>query len=576
MRARLPAALAVYAAVAVLLFGRDVLAHPTNEIVGDAGADKTLYLWAFEWWPWAIRRGLDPLHVTVDWIPHGFDLGLGTAGGGLALLAWPLTTLAGPVAAYNVLALAAPALAAAAAFALSHLVTNRFWPSLVGGWIFGFSSYEQGHLLGHLPLAFDALVPLAACLVLLRAHGSLSARSFVAALALVLAAQFLIVTQVFFSLVLMGGIAAGAALLLYRRPVRRIVLEAAGAAAAAVALVSPVLVYALVSHAAAPARSPFAESADVLSFVVPTRRTWLRPPGAEALAGHFTGTGAELGAYLGLPFVALVVLALRRPRSRDRLLLVLVLGSAAVLSLGTRVKVAGVVVGIAPWTLLARLPLVGSALPVRLTLYTSLLAGLLVALALAERPSRGRWALAACGVVATLPNLALPMWHSQVPRPAFFARGASVGALPAGANVLVLPYGPGGWSMLWQAEAQFRFRMVGGHFALRVTPQERPWRDVYTGLNAGRVTPKRLRAFLAAHCVDRVVVAPGTRPGARRLVAAAVPSPPLRVRDALVYVTTRRRVVRRGRAARSRRSSQPDGAARPSHELAAPASCRRA
>jgi hypothetical protein len=108
-------------------------------------------------------------------------------------------------------------------------------------------------------------------------------------------------------------------------------------------------------------------------------------------------------------------------------------------------------------------------------------------------------------------------------------------ALPASATVLVLPYGPAGWSLLWQAEAGFRVRLVGGHFSLRVTPSERPWRDVYENLGSGNVDPARLRAFLAAHRVDAVVVAPGASRGAQRLVAAAVRRRPLVAGDGLVY-----------------------------------------
>jgi hypothetical protein len=208
---------------------------------------------------------------------------------------------------------------------------------------------------------------------------------------------------------------------------------------------------------------------------------------------------------------------------------------AVLLSFGTRIKVAGEVVGIGPWDLLARLPVVGSALPVRLTLYTALLGGLLVALALADRRSIARWALAAIGMVALLPDLGLPRWSSDAPRPLFFADGRYEQHVPKGSTALVLPYGPSGWSMLWQAETDFEFRMIGGHFALRVTPKEEEWRDVYEALGIGAVESSRLRAFLAAHEVDVVVVAPGTRGRARRAVEAAVGAPPVHVADAQVY-----------------------------------------
>jgi hypothetical protein len=205
------------------------------------------------------------------------------------------------------------------------------------------------------------------------------------------------------------------------------------------------------------------------------------------------------------------------------------------LSFGPRIKVAGEVVGIGPWAALSALPLVGSALPIRLTMYVALAAGLLAALALADRRSVARWSLALAAVVTTVPNLQLAQWSSEVPRSTFFAERRYERHLPRGSNTLVLPYGPAGWSMLWQAEASFSFRLVGGHFGLRVTPAEREWRDVYQELGSGRLRPQRLRSFLAAHDIDVVVVAPGTRGRVRRTVEAAVGAEPVHALDALVY-----------------------------------------
>ena len=89
--------------------------------------------------------------------------------------------------------------------------------------------------------------------------------------------------------------------------------------------------------------------------------------------------------------------------------------------------------------------------------------------------------------------------------------------------------------MLWQAETDFHFGLVGGHFGLRATPPERAWRDVYERVNAGRIKPMRLRAFLTSHCVDIVVVTPETGRGARRAVAAAAQTRGTHAADSLVY-----------------------------------------
>jgi len=128
--------LALYLAVAVLVFGRGVLGSPSNTVIGDAGADKTFYMWSFVWWPHAIGHGRDPFDANVVWAPEGIDLAWFTAVPGASLLALPLTVPFGPVVAYNVLAGTAPAIAAFTAFLLARWVTGKFWPALLGGYLF--------------------------------------------------------------------------------------------------------------------------------------------------------------------------------------------------------------------------------------------------------------------------------------------------------------------------------------------------------------------------------------------------------------------------------------------------------
>ena len=79
---------------------------------------------------------------------------------GLALAFSPLTLLVGPRVAYNVAAVLLPALAAWTAYLLCRRVTGKAGPSLVGGYLFGFSSYMLGQQLGHLHMTSVFLVPL--------------------------------------------------------------------------------------------------------------------------------------------------------------------------------------------------------------------------------------------------------------------------------------------------------------------------------------------------------------------------------------------------------------------------------
>ncbi len=125
----------------------------------------------------------------------------------LALLAWPITAHWGPIVSFNLLTTAAPILSAFAAFLLCNTLTNKYFPSLVGGWVFGFSSYEIGQLIGHLHLDFTACIPALVWLAVLRYRSRISGRMFVAAGTGLLTFQFGTSTEIFATATLFGFIA---------------------------------------------------------------------------------------------------------------------------------------------------------------------------------------------------------------------------------------------------------------------------------------------------------------------------------------------------------------------------------
>src|SRR5205807_6975031 len=96
---------------------------------------------------------------------------------------------------------------------------------------------------------------------------------------------------------------------------------------------------------------------------------------------------------------------------------------------------------------------------------------------LARRPfGLGRVMLVGLAVAALYPNVTGPFWHSVVHEPPFFSGGAYRDALPRDGNVLVVPYGANGDSMLWQADSGFWFRMPGGNVGTRPPPAFGDWR----------------------------------------------------------------------------------------------------
>src|SRR5712691_3921948 len=359
--------------MAVLFFGRGVLGAPSSKVVGDAGSDKTIFMWSFVWWPHALAHGHDPFHAGVVWAPGGLDLSWATTAPGASVLGLPVTLAFGPVVAYNTLALGALALAACTGFLLARWVTASFWPSLVGGYLFGFSSYEIGQTVGHLHLTLVFLVPVCVLLVLRRFAAELGARSFVIWLALALVGQFLFSTEVFLTLSLVSVVALAIAWWRLekssRETLRTTIVEVLGAYLLAAVLLTPYLAHAFVvtKPPTTPLASPNQVATDLLNFVFPTRRTWLQPPFSSDVAGRFTGNGVEQGAYLGLPLlVVLGLFVLHRPRSRGRSILLLTLAAVAAASLGARIRAAGQIVGVGPWEIPAKLPVTENALPGRL------------------------------------------------------------------------------------------------------------------------------------------------------------------------------------------------------------------
>ena len=104
-----------------------------------------------------------------------------------SLLVAPLTALAGPVVSYNVAALLMPPLAAWTAFLLCHHLTRALWPSVAGGYLFGFSAYLLGQQLGHLHMTSVFLLPVIALLVVRYLQGGLAGRPLVVRLGATLA-----------------------------------------------------------------------------------------------------------------------------------------------------------------------------------------------------------------------------------------------------------------------------------------------------------------------------------------------------------------------------------------------------
>ena len=499
----------MYACLSLAMFGPWILGRMTTRFLSASTQDGSIFIWMFRWWPYAIAHHVNPLYTTAAWAPGGISLSWVTSVPGPAIAASPVTAVFGPFFSFNLVELAAPALAAWTAYLLCRHLVGSFLPALAGGFFFGFSPYlidEFG--MGHPNLSLVFLVPLAAYLVVRLLDGTLPARRVIVLLGLVLAAQLYISTETFATLTLMGALFALIGLTarpLWRKRLRAAAGSLAAAYAVALALGIPLIyglfawprpykpiLFATIGHGAHGA-------GDFLRYLVPGRFTLLWD------SSHWGGYGNPW--YLGVPLLALLILFVgTEARRRSTWLLAAGLLVTFVLSIGDTLAVFGA--HILPWRLAAALPLLSRAQPGRLVVYAFLLIAVIVARWLA-RPGRLvlRSALAAAAALVILPNFPGNVWASRVPVPAFLTQGTYHRYLrPQEIVWIVDPHHDR--QMIWQARTGFSFRLAGGFFG--VTPAGLPDAAMQAHLGTGAITGASVadvRAFLASHRVGAVLMA---------------------------------------------------------------------
>jgi hypothetical protein len=517
---RLPAAGLLYLLLSLLYFGT----------VGDYGhmylgygVDPISFIWFLNWWPWAIAHGLNPFISYYVWYPHGFNMTWATSVPLAALLMWPLTWLYGAVVSYNVLSLVAPALAAWTAFLLCRYLTRDAPASFIGGYLFGFSAYELGEMLGHLNLNMIFVVPLLVLLVVQRIRGDLSRLWFVAALALAMFFQLgfsseLLATSCFF------GAITWAIFLVFatdeeRRRLWRVAGEIMLAAGIMAVVAAPFLYFLMQNRADVPPQihDAAAFSNDPLNYLLPYEVLpgqtlfWTTVP---SLPSYRYNAGYD--AYLGLPLILILILQLRELRRRPYLKpLLLSLLAIVILSLGPILHIAGVATRLwLPWGLAVHLPLISQALPNRFSMYVVLAAGLIAALWLAaartglERATR--YTLAALACLFLLPNSAMVRHWTPLPLEPFFEPQNVAASIEKDANVIILPYlGPG---LLWQWQSGMRFTQSGGYVGFTPQSESLNW-PVVADLGTGVPGPhfeNDLSGFCVSHRVSAILVGPDT------------------------------------------------------------------
>jgi hypothetical protein len=512
--------LAAYCALSLAYFGSE---HSPSAYLFGSGTDPFSFVWALAWWPWAIAHHTNPFVTKLLWYPTGLNLTWASSVPALAILGWPITAIWGAVTTFNVMTLLAPALGAWSAYLLAKRLTDDAFASAIGGYLYGFSAYEGGHILGHLNLDITVVPPLLILLSIERVTGERGRRSYCFLLAAALILQFGISTEMFATSCVFGAFVWAVLLPAVPPTIRRrmflLPLDIAIAVAVVVVVVSPYLFYVLdgVKNLPPVINSPEAFSSDLLNLLVPTETTRLGRSVFLSISSRFPGNGAETDAYLGAPLLIIVIaFVVRNRRGRYAIPLLVVLVATIVSSLGPFLWVNGVQTHLPlPWKFTDHVPFLRSALPGRFALYVSLAAAVIAALWIAEWGSlRGRITRLAAGLVACAFLIPNPDAYHWIPVPfvPFFSPKTIATHLAKRENILLLPFGFTGPDMIWQWQAAFHFTQSGGYFGM-TPPAEAHW-PIVGRLPWGDPGPdfrNELLSFCVTHGIHHIVAGPGTQ-----------------------------------------------------------------
>ncbi len=518
------AVITAYLAISLVLWWRVwITGHPSSAITCPCG-DPSQELWWLQWLPWAILHGHNPF------FSHAMNAGMGGVNGLAnpsvylpATVAAPITLAFGPIASFNVMATLTPVFSGWCMFVLFRRLTSFVPGQVLAGALWGFSPFVVGNLpYGRLNLVTGFFVPLAAlvCVTLVQGSrrapwgdaqdGGFPTRSDHTAVALGLAlagliiAEFFVSTEFLVDSALMGGVAVLTAVAvacrhLWRRR-RRIVIGAVVAGGVSALVLAYPAWYA--------SAGPATVTGDIWSHNglglggsgVLAPGPYVHSTGILVETVGYFGPGGPDFMYLGIPLVVLLAVSAVRWYRRPLAWVLVVTGVVAwVFTLGQPIHGSRW-----PWGYMAQLPLLSKVQPQRFAdfvmfaaaglLAVSLDAWLPVVAALASRHRGGRAGrpsavvatteharrtaavvLAAVGLAVLVPIAATYTVFVEHPEPTPEWYETASRSLPQGTTVLSIPV-PTLFptdAMVWQAQDNFRFDIVGGYAVV-------PGRDGHT------------------------------------------------------------------------------------------------
>jgi hypothetical protein len=479
--------LACYLAVAVVITAR-LWAAPGSRMVAGNPNDNDYYAWMMRYSAAAISHGRLPALVTTAMdAPRGISLMWNNSMLVPGILLTPVTDLFGPQASLTVLL----TLGFAGSAASMLFVLRRWGVSLsaatLSGAVYGFSPALLHSAIGHYNLQLAVLPPLIIDTGLRLCLGKSRPVRGGVLLGVLVAVQLFVAAEVLLDVAIAAVVII--AVLALSRP-RAVAGHARRAATGLAAAAGTTAVLAgrglwvqffgpLTEHGSAFLFDFYKN--DLSAFITPSGLLLFHTSASAAAAARYQGAPPEYLAYLGVPLiVALAVALVALWRDLPVRALGLTLAVLALLSVGAHPLLGGTThYGVTlPWAWLGHLPVLSSVLPARISVVADGAAAALLAFAVDAASARlagirakayGVTAIAvlAIAVLAVLPLVPLPLPVQQTtPLPAGWTTAFAALRLPPGARVLVVPVPTATLTdaMRWQAQSGQQISLTAGYF----------------------------------------------------------------------------------------------------------------
>ena len=506
---------------------------PTARLVGGPNiSDAPEQAWQLSWVPYSIVHGLNPFYTHAFDYPKGANLLWPGAPFLIALLVSPVTAALGPVVAYNAAIVVAISSAAFSGYICCSRWVSRQSAAIVGGAAFGFSPFVTGQASGHILYVAVALVPIILLtLDELIVRDRWSQRRTGLVLGSLALGQLLTAEEVLVDVSVAALVGLAWLVVLHPRAARARVGRTLAGLGWATAVFMPGAAYPIWFQFFGPGAihghlvNGAAFSANLVELVVPGYHQAVTSPMTAHLITQLQGHSGEVGAYLGIPMIVLLIGLSRRRSDGPSRFFCIMAASIAVLALGPVLRVGPVNTHIPlPEALVDHVPGLGNLLPIRLSDALDLFVALALSLyldLLSRRPEhRWRRILALLAAASWLPTVTAPVIAVPVPR--FFGSAAA----DTGPVLLVLPVAENADSdiaMLWQAASGMRFAMPEGYYPIpaigaaqtQLGPSFTPLTGALTNILLGdRPEPvtmplrRSADAYLRVHHVCAIVAGP--------------------------------------------------------------------